>query len=111
MLAGAARDLAYRKEVSTRRDGRLPHRQMPVLPWLRRDCGEPFGFATFVLVKESNELPAMRLFLRSDFQNEILRDQINRITHFDKFFVLIDRFILGTNHTPNYGDHVSAVLG
>jgi hypothetical protein len=52
-------------------------------------------------------LAAVRLLLRCDFQNEILRHQINRFTHFDKFFVLIDRFVFGTN----YGDHISAVLG
>src|SRR5919197_2705340 len=72
---------------------------------------EPPGFRAFVLVEEPDELPAMRLFLRSNFKNEILRHQINRIAHPDDFLVLVDRFILGADHTPDYCDYVRAVLG
>ena len=82
-----------------------------MLPWSRRGRSESLRFAAFVLVEESDKLPSMRLLLRGDFQNEILRHQINRITHFDKFLVLIDRFVLGTNDTADHGDYVGAILG
>ena len=53
----------------------------------------------------------MRLLLRGDFQNEILCYQINRIAHFDKFLVLFDCVVLGTNDAADHGDDVGAVLG
>ena len=53
----------------------------------------------------------MRLFLSGDFQNEILRYQIDRVTHLDEFLVLIDRFVLSPDHTANHRDHVGAVVG
>src|SRR5205814_2509775 len=77
---------------------------------LCRGSGEPLRFAAFVLVEESDELASMGLFLSSDFQNEILRHQINRITHLDQFLVLIDRFLLGADHTANHCNQVLAVV-
>src|SRR5436305_15294603 len=82
----------------------------PRTPKLRRGS-KSFCFASFVLVKETDKLLTMRLLLRSDFQNEVLRHQINRVTHFDMFLVLIDRLILGADHAPVHCDDVVASLG
>src|SRR5207245_6099073 len=69
-------------------------RTCPRTSKLRRRGGQSFGFAAFILVKETDKLLAMRLFLCGDFQNQILRYQIDRIAHLDDFLVLIDRFVL-----------------
>ena len=52
----------------------------------------------------------MGLFLSSDFQNEILRYQIDRITHLDQFLVLIDRLLLSADHAANHCNQVRAVV-
>src|SRR5438093_13401616 len=81
----------------------------PRTPKLRRGS-KSFCFASFVLVKDTDKLPTMRLLLRSDLHNEVLRHQINRVTHFDKFLVLIDRFILRADHAPDHRDDIDAIL-
>jgi hypothetical protein len=72
---------------------------------------EPPGFRAFVLIEEPDKLPAVRLFPCGDFENEILRHQIDRVTHLDEFLVLIDCFVLGANHASNYRDYIRAILG
>src|SRR5438046_9669779 len=81
----------------------------PRTPKLRRGS-KSFCFASFVLVKETDKLPTIRLLLRSDFQNEVLRHQINRVTHFDKFLVLFYRLMLCADHAPYSRDDICSIL-
>src|SRR5947208_17132632 len=85
-------------------------RTCPRTSKLRRRGGQSFGFAAFILVQETDKLPPMRLFLSGEFQNEILRSQIDRATHRDEFLVVIDSLVLSPDPTASNRDPVGAIV-